>query len=456
VDGFDGPKAAGPVSLGASFEKKTKVEGGPFSIARALTGALSVDKKSEVSVGADGPTAAEKKSVTAKVDESVTFGASLGKLGVTEGFGSGEEFKVETSKPIGAAGSVDPRDPDGMAVGSKAAFTASIKTSESGSISVGEELGKDVKASLALTDSVTRTSGVTFSAQKVNDHTIRVSEGGVDGVSDAFGGNASLKLGKASVSLGLGSVNAETDQHLQTLEFDLNNPVARQSYLDLVGGRAGLPDADPSKGIRAGSVDSFSVTQDSALSFEAKLGGFGIQAGKIPLGSAGASGVLTRAADGAASLTHSARFGNQSFSVDRKFGADGVEDVSQRRYNFLVTGAGPGESPFFVNAAKAGGNRIANSFQMGTNDFQLTLTQAELDQMPGLAKAIPPRNGDFNFINQVSKLDTKDLNKVFQLFGLRSNVSSGLSELAMAGQKPIPGTMFMRSWDNNGMTIRLR
>lgn len=456
VDGFDGAKPAGPVSLGASFEKKTKVESGPFSLEGSIKTGVSADRRTDVSAGKDGPTALDKKSVTLKEDQAVTAGVTVGKLGVTASVGSGSDLKVETAMPAGVPGRADPRDPDGMPVGSKVTFTATGRDTEGSGVSLTEKLGKDVSASAGFSDSVTLSKGVTFSAQKVNDHTIRVSEGGVDGVSDAFGGNASLKLGKASVSLGLGSTNAETDQHLQTLEFDLHNPAARQAYTDLVAGRAGLPAADAAKGIRAGSVDSFSVTQDSALSVEAKLGSFGIQPGKIPLGSAAGVTTLTRAADQTASLTHSLRFGNETFSVDRAFGADGVEDVSKRKFNFLVSGADKGVSPQFLNIAQVFGNHVANSFAQGTNDFQLSFTQAQLQQLKDLAGSPAMAGRTDRFIRNLAQVKTGDLKDVFRVMGMGNDAAFGLAALAGGTRTPIPGTMFLRSQDNGGMTIQLR
>jgi len=458
VSGFDAPRSPSPFSVTVSMEKKAPGSVGPFEGSAKVS--ITAERKTEVTAGADGPKAADKKSVTVSEEQKFGGNVPIGKFGVQASFGSGTEAKLEVSTPAGGPGDADPRDPDGMPVGSKVTFTGQGKGTEGSGVTYGDKLGKGFSAGVGASDSLTWSSGVTYSAQKVDDHTIRVTAGGVDGVSDAFGGNANLKFEmgpiSAKASLGVQSVNAETDQHLETRDIDLNNPVGRQTYMDLVAGRAGLPAADPAKGIREGHVDSYAVTQETGASVEATLNGFGIKPGKLTLASASGAATLTRAADGTSDLVHTLRFGDQTLSVDRKFGADGVEDVSKRRLDLLMTNVGPDASPFLVNMAQANKNRVAGSFAKGTNDFQLSLTPADLQQMKAMAGSPALANRNDGFLKAMASLDTGDLSKVFEVLGNRNDVAAGLSRMAMGTLTPVPGKMWLRSQDNGGVTLRLR
>jgi len=365
----------------------------------------------------------------------------------------------EAKVPSGQQGVPNPFEPDSMAPGSSVTFTDQALISRQYGASynlvnrpyvtsyenpLAEGQTRNATAGVFAQGKVSDSAGVAIGVEKLNDTTMRVSVGSIEGVKNeaTFGGQAEV-AGLARLRGGVTNERALTEYHLDTRDFDLSTPGGRQAYEDFINplsGRAGvLPDHDPANGVRAGTVDSLKVTNENSAFVDAKIGNFTAKGG-LTLSSADGTVKITHSPDGTSSVSRSARFGDQGVQVDRTFAADGAEDVSKRQYTSLLHDLPQGGAQGTVLAFTMD-DRWANSMMTrGRQDVQMTFTQADIDRLQEQARQNPRFQDTGSFANQIGTAqDPGHVALSFVRGTGRDALPWDLAYLAVDSGQPVPG-----------------
>jgi hypothetical protein len=371
----------------------------------------------------------------------------------------GVQTAFEAKVPAGQQGVPNPFDPDSMAPGTSITFTdQAVISAQYGATynlvnrpysttfenPLAEGQTRNASAGVFAQGKVTGSEGVAIGVEKLDERTVRVSVGSVEGVKNeaTFGGQAEV-AGLARLRGGVTNERALTEYHLDTRDFDLSTAAGRQAYQDFINplsGKAGvLPPHDPDNGVRAGTVDSLKVTNENSAFIEAKLGNFTGKGG-LTLSSAEGTVKVTRAPDGTTSVQRAARIGDQGVQIDRTFAADGTEDVSKRKYTSLLRDLPQGGAQGTVYAFTRDGQWANSMLGRGRQDVQMTFTQADIERLQGQARANPRFQDTTSFANQIGTAEDPGRVAMSFLRGTgRDALPWDLANLAVDSGQPVPG-----------------
>jgi len=470
------PELVPGLSVSGSYETRdAQTPSGPVqaTAGRAFEGQIR-ESTERLEATPDGPRPYTTYQIQGSVSQYQKVNGTAGPVGAEVQTREGVQVSYEAKVPAGQQGVPNPFDPDTMAPGSSVTITDQALISRQYSASynlvnrpyvtsyenpLAEGQTRNATAGVFAQGKVTDSAGVAIGVERLNEQTMRVSVGSVEGVKNeaTFGGQAEVS-GLARLRGGVTNERALTEYHLETRDFDLSSPNGRQAYQDFINplsGRAGvLPDHDPANGVRAGTVDSLRVTNENSAWIDARFGSFTAKGG-LTLSSADGTVKVTRAPDGSSSVQRSARIGDQGVQVDRTFGADGAEDVSRRRYTSLLRDLPQGGAQGAVLAFTMD-DRWANSMLgRGRQDVQMTFTQADIDRLQTQARANPRFSDTASFANQIGTAE--DPGRVAMSFmrgSGRDALPWDLANLAVDGGQAVPGRATMVDRDT-GLRTRV-
>lgn len=277
--------------------------------------------------------------VEAEASITVSGGVKTPKAGLELAHSEGLKASYSVAMPEAAAKTVDPKtvnplDPASMPTGTVVTLDGSRYSSN------------EFKATfqhLAVETKVTDSTGVSVAVEKTGDHTVRVTAGPTQAV-EAYNG-VGLDLGVASAKLGReDSLSGAT---LKTAEFDLSTEEGKAAYNDFL--TTGTIPSNNGPGVSG-------VATIEKLDFSSQTTA-GVSLGPIDLSFKGqkntGSSVVTSLPDGTKSVSSDIDYGgNTPLHLDRKYGADGKEILSERRYS--ITMSVDENSAQLVNAALTG------------------------------------------------------------------------------------------------------
>lgn len=330
--GFDPSKGTISLSGGTSFSRElTSAKGNGVS--------FGIDTKSTVTGGIKTEKGVTTYSASSDVSVTLTGGASTKqaglKVGVTEGIKSSFSVAMpESAAKLTDLAKVNPFDADSMPKGTK--------ISMDGSSYSGTEFEATFR-NIAVQTKVTNEKGAGTVIEKTGDHTVRVTAGPKEAV-EAYNG-VGVDFDVARIMLGRNDKLSSAT--LKTAEFDLSTAEGKAAYSDFLA-TGNLP-KDNSTGISGVStIEKLDFSSQSKL--DAKLGPL-----NLSLDGAKNTGnqIVTTYPDGSASRTVDLQYsGNVPMALSQKYGADGKEILSERRYDYTIKA--DGNIAQMLNVAQAG------------------------------------------------------------------------------------------------------
>lgn len=357
------PPPAAPGREGVTFDRSTKFGG---DITNAKGRGVTFKVGAHASSVMNQTTANGTTSFRLATELSVHAGASgkAGGAGVSASVGQGVRGSFEVRMPEAAAQGVDlqklnPMDPK--------SFPAGTQVRMDGAQFSSTAFGAAFSAFAAQTKT-TQAASVSVHMAKLDGDKVRVSVGPTNALKTTT--QAGLDVGVASALAGRTDELAQSE--VKTAEFDLSKPDARAAFNAMMT-TGDLPAKNGSGVTNVSTVSRLdsSSTQHADLS----LGPF--QVG-LKGQSNEASSVLTRKADGAATLDQQLRYrDNVPLHVTAQFAKDGKEKPGTRRYEFSLTP--DANTARTLNMALSGGKPGSDTTGPARAGVPITLSMTEKD-----------------------------------------------------------------------------
>lgn len=221
--------------------------------------------------------------------------------------------------------------------------------------------------------SVTQLEGLAFGVNRLEGDVVQVVAGPTELVENDF----FVGLGKGSISVGLGSDRSLDDQQLTFAEIDLSTESGQQAYRTfLTTGQ--VPTAGGEGVVQSGTQHV--LTYDHTSRAELNLGPLNIGG---ELNNTNSQWVVTEYDDGTMGYQTVKRINDRTVQVDYVVDAEGDVIPEHTNYTFVYADNGAALSSY-ANSAFSGEGHEGYT---GNQHIQLTFTNAELDELRGLALA---------------------------------------------------------------------